>query len=209
MPKHIAIIMDGNGRWAKERGLERSEGHRKGLDVVHEITDAAAEVGVQYLTLYAFSTENWNRPQAEVDALMALVVFGIERETPGMVEKGVRLSVIGDLDRLPSDVKARLLNCIRDTSGAQEVQKGRLSVDDITETTVDEFMTTVSMPNPDLLIRTGGEIRLSNFLLWQLSYAEFYFTEEYWPDFTGESLYRAIVEYQARERRFGKTSEQL
>ena len=173
VPKHIAIIMDGNGRWAKERGLERSEGHRKGLDVVHEITDAAAEVGVQYLTLYAFSTENWNRPQAEVDALMALVVFGIER-------------------------------CI-----AQEVQKGRLSVDDITETTVDEFMTTVSMPNPDLLIRTGGEIRLSNFLLWQLSYAEFYFTEEYWPDFTGESLYRAIVEYQARERRFGKTSEQL
>lgn len=165
---------------------------------------------------------------------MALVVFGIERETPGMVEKGVRLSVIGDLDRLPSDVKARLLKCIRDTSGgerivlnlalsyssrweiaraarciAQEVQKGGLSVDDITETTVDEFMTTVNMPNPDLLIRTGGEIRLSNFLLWQLSYAEFYFTEEYWPDFTGESLYRAIVEYQARERRFGKTSEQL
>ena len=118
VPKHIAIIMDGNGRWAKERGLDRSEGHRKGLDVVHEITDAAAEVGVQYLTLYAFSTENWNRPQAEVDALMALVVFGIERETPGMVEKGVRLSVIGDLDRLPSDVKARLLKCIRDTSGA-------------------------------------------------------------------------------------------
>ena len=117
IPRHVAVIMDGNGRWAKERGLERSEGHRKGLDVVHEITDAAAEVGVQYLTLYAFSTENWNRPQAEVDALMALVVFGIERETPGMVEKGVRLSVIGDLDRLPSDVKARLLKCIRDTSG--------------------------------------------------------------------------------------------
>lgn len=121
VPKHIAIIMDGNGRWAKERGLERSEGHRKGLDVVHEITDAAAEVGVQYLTLYAFSTENWNRPQAEVDALMALVVFGIERETPGMVEKGVRLSVIGDLDRLPSDVKARLLKCIRDTSGGERI----------------------------------------------------------------------------------------
>lgn len=121
VPKHIAIIMDGNGRWAKERGLDRSEGHRKGLDVVHEITDAAAEVGVQYLTLYAFSTENWNRPQAEVDALMALVVFGIERETPGMVEKGVRLSVIGDLDRLPSDVKARLLKCIRDTSGGERI----------------------------------------------------------------------------------------
>ena len=234
VPKHIAIIMDGNGRWAKERGLDRSEGHRKGLDVVHEITDAAAEVGVQYLTLYAFSTENWNRPQAEVDALMALVVFGIERETPGMIEKGVRLSVIGDIDRLPADVRARLLKCISDTSGgkrivlnlalsyssrweiacaarciAREVEAGRLAVDDITETTLDRYMTTADMPNPDLLIRTGGEIRLSNFLLWQLSYAEFYFTEEYWPDFTGESLYQAIVEYQSRERRFGKTSEQL
>ena len=234
VPRHIAIIMDGNGRWAKERGLDRSEGHRKGLDVVHEITDAAAEVGVQYLTLYAFSTENWNRPQAEVDALMALVVFGIERETPGMIEKGVRLSVIGDIDRLPADVKARLLKCISDTSGgkrivlnlalsysprweiaraarciAREVQSGALAIDDITESTLDRFMTTADMPNPDLLIRTGGEIRLSNFLLWQLSYAEFYFTEEYWPDFTGESLYKAIVEYQSRERRFGKTSEQL
>ncbi len=234
VPKHIAIIMDGNGRWAKERGLDRSEGHRKGLDVVHEITDAAAEVGVECLTLYAFSTENWNRPQAEVDALMALVVYGIERETPGMIEKGVRLSVIGDLSRLPDDVRARLLKCIDDTSKgtrivlnlalsyssrweiaraaqciAQEVQKGTLSLDAINENTLDRFMTTADLPSPDLLIRTGGEQRLSNFLLWQLSYAEFYFTEEYWPDFTGESLYKAIAEYQARERRFGKTSEQL
>ena len=234
VPRHIAIIMDGNGRWAKARGLDRSEGHRKGLDVVHEMTDAAAEVGVQYLTLYAFSTENWNRPQAEVDALMSLIVFGIERETPGMIEKGVRLSVIGDLDRLPDTVRARLLKCISDTSGgkrivlnlalsyssrweltraakciAQGVQSGKMRVDDITESTIDRFMTTADMPNPDLLIRTGGEIRLSNFLLWQLSYAEFYFTEEYWPDFTDESLYKAIVEYQTRERRFGKTSEQL
>ncbi len=234
VPKHIAIIMDGNGRWAKERGLDRSEGHRKGLDVVHEITDAAAEVGVECLTLYAFSTENWNRPQAEVDALMALVVYGIERETPGMIEKGVRLSVIGDLSRLPDDVRVRLLKCIDDTSKgrriilnlalsyssrweiaratqciAQEVQEGKLSLDAINENTLDRFMTTADLPSPDLLIRTGGEQRLSNFLLWQLSYAEFYFTEEYWPDFTGESLYKAIAEYQARERRFGKTSEQL
>ena len=165
---------------------------------------------------------------------MSLIVFGIERETPGMIEKGVRLSVIGDLDRLPDTVRARLLKCISDTSGgkrivlnlalsyssrweltraakciAQEVQSGKMRVDDITESTIDRFMTTADMPNPDLLIRTGGEIRLSNFLLWQLSYAEFYFTEEYWPDFTDESLYKAIVEYQTRERRFGKTSEQL
>ena len=234
VPRHIAIIMDGNGRWAKERNLDRSQGHRKGLDVVHEITNDAADLGVECLTLYAFSTENWNRPQAEVDALMALVVYGIERETPGMIENGVRLSVIGDTSRMPIDVQKRLQKCIEDTAGgnriilnlalsysarweivdatkqlAHKIAQGIIKPEDIDDNLFASHLTTAHLSDPDLLIRTGGEVRISNFLLWQLSYAEFYFTDEYWPDFNKESLYRAIIDYQNRERRFGKTSEQV
>lgn len=234
VPRHIAIIMDGNGRWAKERNLDRSQGHRKGLDVVHNITNDAADLGVECLTLYAFSTENWNRPQEEVDALMALVVYGIERETPGMIANGVRLGVIGDTGRMPAEVQRRLQKCIDDTAGgtrivlnlalsyssrweivdvarrmAAEAKQGRLSPEEIDEALFNSYLTTSKLPEPDLLIRTGGELRISNFLLWQLSYAEFYFTDEYWPDFNKESLCRAIIDYQSRERRFGKTSEQV
>lgn len=234
VPRHIAIIMDGNGRWAKERNLNRSQGHRKGLDVVHEITNDAADLGVECLTLYAFSTENWNRPQEEVDALMALVVFGIERETPGMIANGVRLSVIGDTSRMPADVQKRLQRCIEDTAGgtritlnlalsysarweithiaqqlAREAAEGKITPEEIDEKLISSRMTTAHLSDPDLLIRTGGELRISNFLLWQLSYAEFYFTDEYWPDFNKESLCKAIIDYQSRERRFGKTSEQV
>ena len=234
VPRHIAIIMDGNGRWAKERNLDRSQGHRKGLDVVHEITNDAADLGVECLTLYAFSTENWNRPQAEVDALMALVVYGIERETPGMIENGVRLSVIGDTSRMPIEVQKRLQKCIEDTAGgkritlnlalsysarweiinatqklAQKAIDGTIKPQEINDETFSAHLTTAHLSDPDLLIRTGGELRISNFLLWQLSYAEFYFTNEYWPDFNKESLCRAIIDFQSRERRFGKTSEQV
>ena len=215
VPQHIAIIMDGNGRWAKERNLDRSQGHRKGLDVVHEITNDAADLGVKCLTLYAFSTENWNRPQEEVNALM-------------------RLSVIGDTSRMPIDVQQRLQRCIEETSGgtritlnlalsysarweithiaqtlAREACEGKIKPEDIDEKLFASHLTTAHLNDPDLLIRTGGELRISNFLLWQLSYAEFYFTDEYWPDFNKESLCKAIISYQNRERRFGKTSEQV
>ncbi len=234
IPQHIAIIMDGNGRWAKLRNLDRSQGHRKGLDVVHEITNDAADLGVKCLTLYAFSTENWNRPIEEVNALMALVVFGIERETPGMIANGVRLSVIGDTSRMPLEVQERLQKCINDTAqgnritlnlalsysarweitqAAQQLAKaakeGKIDPDKIDENLFDTYLTTHNLPTPDLLIRTGGERRISNFLLWQLSYSEFYFTDEFWPDFNKESLYKAIIDYQSRERRYGKTSEQI
>ena len=234
VPRHIAIIMDGNGRWAKERNLDRSQGHRKGLDIVHEITNDAADLGVECLTLYAFSTENWNRPQAEVDALMALVVYGIERETPGMIENGVRLSVIGDTSRMPLEVQQRLQKCIEDTAAgtritlnlalsysarweitqaaqqlAQEAAQGIIRPEEIDDKMFASRLTTAQLSDPDLLIRTGGEQRISNFLLWQLSYAEFYFTDEYWPDFNKESLCKAIIDFQNRERRYGKTSEQV
>ena len=234
VPRHIAIIMDGNGRWAKERNLDRSQGHRKGLDIVHEITNDAADLGVECLTLYTFSTENWNRPQAEVDALMALVVYGIERETPGMIENGVRLSVIGDTSRMPLEVQQRLQKCIEDTAAgtritlnlalsysarweitqaaqqlAQEAAQGLIKPEEIDDKMFASRLTTAQLSDPDLLIRTGGEQRISNFLLWQLSYAEFYFTDEYWPDFNKESLCKAIIDFQNRERRYGKTSEQV
>lgn len=234
VPRHVAIIMDGNGRWAKERNLDRSLGHRKGLEVVREITDAACTAGVKYLTVYAFSTENWNRPEEEVNALMSLVIYGIEQETPDLIKNGVRLNVIGDTRRLPEEVGRRLRKCIEDTSAgenitltlalsyssrwelteaartiAARVKSGELALSEIGEAVVSGSLATASMPDPDLLIRTGGELRISNFLLWQLSYAEFYFTEEYWPDFSKESFYKAICDYQSRERRYGKTSEQL
>lgn len=234
IPRHIAIIMDGNGRWAKAHGLMRMFGHKQGVEVVHNITTAAAQLGLQYLTLYTFSIENWNRPKEEVDALMNLLVDTIVKETPTLMNNNVRLLTIGDTDRLPEQAKQKFLECIRQTSGntglkmvialsysarwelahamqlaAEDVQKGQLSPEQVTEDTVKQYLTTAGMPDPDLLIRTSGELRISNFLLWQLAYSELYFTDLLWPDFTVEEFYHAIVDYQHRERRFGKTSEQV
>lgn len=234
LPRHIAIIMDGNGRWAKQHGRIRSFGHRQGADVVHNITVAAAELGIGYLTLYAFSTENWNRPKDEVDTLMNLLVEAIVKETPTLMENNVRLLTIGDTDRLPENARRKFQECIDLTAGntglrmvvalsyssrweiiramqnvAKKAAAGELHPEDIDEQLVSSEMTTAGMPDPDLLIRTSGELRISNFLLWQLAYSELYFTDVLWPDFTPEDLYKAIVDYQHRERRFGKTSEQV
>ncbi|MCH5328850.1 MAG: isoprenyl transferase [Coprobacter sp.] len=234
LPRHIAIIMDGNGRWAKEKGRERTYGHQYGAEAVRMVTEASVETGIEYLTLYAFSTENWNRPDEEVDALMALMVMSIENETPTLMKHNVRLQAIGDLSRMPAEVKAKLDQCIGVTSQntgltlvlalsystkwemveavkaiARQAVSGSLAVEEITDRTIDDRLTTAAMPDPDLLIRTGGEMRISNFLLWQAAYAELYFTPEYWPDFGKESFYKAICDYQNRERRFGKISEQL
>lgn len=234
LPRHVAIIMDGNGRWAKREGLARMFGHRKGVETVHRITEAAAELGIGYLTLYTFSTENWNRPKEEVDALMALLVDTIAKETPTLMKNNIRLETIGDLSRLPEQTRNKFIGCIQETSNntglslvialsysarweiiratqmmAAAVQAGQLLVEDINEETISSFMTTHNMPDPDLLIRTSGELRISNFLLWQLAYSELYFTDCLWPEFTEEEFYHAIVDYQHRERRFGKTSEQI
>lgn len=234
MPRHIAIIMDGNGRWAKRQGLARMFGHRQGVQTVHEITEAAAELGIEYLTLYTFSTENWNRPKEEVDALMALLVDTIAKETPTLMKNNVRLLTIGDVERLPRETRDKFMGCIEETSGntglslvialsyssrweiinamreaVREAATGTLRAEDITEEKVSALMTTRGIPDPDLLIRTSGELRISNFLLWQLAYSELYFTDCLWPEFNKEELYRAIVDYQHRERRFGKTSEQI
>ena len=234
IPTHVAIIMDGNGRWAKAQGKDRSYGHKYGVDSVRTITEAASEIGIKYLTLYTFSTENWNRPQEEIDALMALLVMAIERETPDLLKNNVRLMAIGDLSRMPAEVKERLDKCIEETSHctgvnlvlalsyssrweivdavkkiAREVQEGKIQFNDINEELISSNLTTKTIPDPDLLIRTGGEERISNFMLWQAAYSELYFTPEYWPDFNKESLCKAVYEYQSRERRFGKTSEQL
>ncbi len=228
IPRHIAIIMDGNGRWAKKQGLARMFGHRQGVTTVHNITEAAAEIGIEYLTLYAFSTENWNRPKEEVDALMALLVDTIAKETPTLMKNNVKLLTIGDVDRLPKATRDKFLGCIRETSGntglnlvlareiieaakriAAEVKDGKIAIDEINEASISDHLTTQGIPDPDLLIRTSGELRISNFLLWQIAYSELYFTDKLWPEFTVEDLYEAIVDYQHRERRFGKTSEQL
>jgi undecaprenyl diphosphate synthase len=234
LPRHVAIIMDGNGRCAKREGLARMFGHRKGVETVHRITEAAAELGIGYLTLYTFSTENWNRPKEEVDALMALLVDTIAKETPTLMKNNIRLETIGDLSRLPEQTRNKFIGCIQETSNntgltlvialsysarweiiratqmmAAAVQAGQLLVEDINEETISSFMTTRNMPDPDLLIRTSGELRISNFLLWQLAYSELYFTDCLWPEFTEEEFYHAIVDYQHRERRFGKTSEQI
>ena len=234
LPEHVAIIMDGNGRWAKAQGQPRSYGHQEGVVSVHKIMDAVTQLGLNYLTLYTFSTENWNRPEEEVQALMSLMVTAIHRETPNLMEKNVRLTAIGDLSRLRPDAYATLQECINTTAGntgttlvlalsyssrweiteavrqiAREVSEGQLRAEEITEAMVTDHLKTKGIPDPDLLIRTGGEQRISNFLLWQLSYAEFYFTEVFWPEFREEELYEAILYYQSRERRFGKTSEQL
>lgn len=234
IPRHVAIIMDGNGRWARQRGLERSAGHVEGVNTVRRITTAASELGVEYLTLYAFSTENWNRPQEEVDILMHLIVTAIERETPDLIKNGVRLRVIGDMSRVPDEARHRLEKCIEDTSHgnglvlvlaisyssrweiteaarriAAQVENKSLNKEDITPETVSANLETAGMPDPDLLIRTGGDMRVSNYLLWQIAYTEIIFTPTYWPDFQKADLEEAISEYNSRERRFGLTGDQV
>lgn len=234
LPVHVAVIMDGNGRWAKQRGLDRSEGHVEGVNTVRRITEIASEVGVKYLTLYTFSTENWNRPKDEVDALMNLIVVAIERETPDLIKNNVRLSMIGDSSRMPEFAVNRLNTCIQDTSHcnglnlvlalsyssrqelvsavksiAEQAKNGTLSIDDINEEAISKSLYTSNMPDPDLLIRTAGDLRISNYLLWQIAYAELYFTDKFWPDFSKDDFCQAIIDFQSRERRFGKTSEQI
>lgn len=234
VPTHVAIIMDGNGRWAKERGLDRSEGHVEGVNAVHRITEAASHMGVRYLTLYAFSTENWNRPQAEVDALMHLISFALERETPSLIANNAKLEIIGDIDRMPDEARRRLDNSIKATAHctgltvivafsyssrweitracaeiAREAAAGLINPDDITAETVSAHLTTARYPDPDLLIRTGGDMRVSNFLLWQIAYSEIFVTPTYWPDFSTEEFAAAIDNFCGRERRFGLTSEQI
>ena len=232
IPQHIAIIMDGNGRWAQQRGLERSQGHQAGAATVRKLVENALKLGVRYLTLYTFSTENWNRPIAEVAALMALLFESIEEEI--FVNNNVAFRIIGDLDKLPENVRERLNACVERTAGndsmtlvlalsysskweiteavrsiAAKVNYGKLSLEDIDDNLISNELTTNFMPDPDLLIRTGKEQRLSNFLLWQAAYSEFYFTEVLWPDFDKAELCKAVYEYQQRQRRYGLTGEQV
>ena len=232
VPKHIAIIMDGNGRWAQLRGLERSQGHQAGAATVRKLVEHALNLGVKYLTLYTFSTENWKRPVAEVAALMALLFESIEEEI--FVKNNVAFRIIGDLDKLPENVRERLNACMERTAKndsmtlvlalsysskweiteavraiAAKVKDGELALEDINDDVISGELTTSFMPDPDLLIRTGKEQRLSNFLLWQAAYSEFYFTEVLWPDFGKEELYKAVYEYQTRQRRYGLTGEQV
>jgi len=232
IPAHIAIIMDGNGRWAKQKEQPRSFGHQAGAETVHVIAEEAARLGVKYLTLYTFSTENWNRPADEVNALMALLMESIEEEI--FMKNNISFRIIGDVEKLPTNVLNSLNHCIERTSVntgmcltlalsysskweitnamqqiAHKVKEGKLDVTDITDKTIDEHLSTNFMPDPDLMIRTGGEIRLSNYLLWQCAYSELYFCDTFWPDFKEEEFCKAIYSYQQKERRFGKTSEQL
>ena len=234
IPRHVAIIMDGNGRWAMQHGQERSFGHENGVSTVRQVTEIASEVGVKYLTLYTFSTENWDRPQDEVDALMNLIVVSIEQQTPDLIKNNVRLTTIGDMGRMPEFAATRLRKCMEDTGHctglvlclalsyssrweiveacrrmAREVLQGSMTPDDIDDAQMSAHLATADMPDPDLLIRTGGDLRVSNYLLWQIAYSELYFTSKYWPDFTKEDFVEAIADFQARERRYGKTSEQV
>lgn len=232
LPKHIAIIMDGNGRWAKERNLPRTEGHRAGVKTVRNIVSAAVELGIKYLTLYTFSTENWKRPVQEVKALMQLLLESMDEDI--FMNNGVKLRIIGDMNRLPLPVQMSINRLVKKTENntraivalaisysarweiteaakriATQVKNNTLSVDEITEDIVSSNLTTNFMPDPELLIRTGGEYRISNYLLWQISYSELFFTDAYWPDMDQEELCRAIYEYQQRERRFGLTGDQI
>ena len=219
LPRHVAIIMDGNGRWAKKQGLARMFGHKQGVETVHNITVAATKLGVEYLTLYTFSTENWNRPKEEVDALMTLLVDTIAKETPTLMNNNVRLQTIGDIEQTSRNTGLTMVIALsysarwEITAAMQEAvrraQAGTLRAEEVDEPFVSSLMTTRELPDPDLLIRTSGEYRISNFLLWQLAYSELYFTDCLWPEFTEEEFYKAIVDYQKRERRFGKTSEQV
>jgi len=234
LPNHIAIIMDGNGRWAKQRGTQRIFGHRNGVSAVRAAIEASAELGVKYLTLYAFSTENWNRPKIEIDALMGLLINTINTETETLIKNNISLITIGDKDSLPKAVQKKLDEVILRTSKGtgltvilalsyssrweivnavklltQDISKGMISPENINEETFSSYLNTSGIPDPELMIRTSGEFRISNFLMWQLAYTELYFTPVLWPDFNKEELYKAIVDYQQRERRFGKISEQL
>lgn len=232
LPQHVAIIMDGNGRWAQQRGLERSQGHQAGAAAVRQLVENALKLGIRYLTLYTFSTENWKRPEAEVAALMALLFEQIEEEI--FIKNNVGFRIIGDLSRIPEKVRERLNACIERTSGdncmtlvlalsysakweiieavrsiSSKVESGEMSADKIDENTIAGELSTAFMPDPDLLIRTGKEVRLSNFLLWQAAYSELYFTNVLWPDFDNEELCKAVYEYQRRQRRYGLTGEQI
>ena len=232
IPEHVAIIMDGNGRWAKQRGLPRTAGHAEGVETVKRITTEATRLGIKYLTLYTFSTENWNRPAPEIEALMGLILDHLEEEI--FMKNDVRFRAIGGLELLPPKVQQRLQECMERTAGnkkmtmnvmlsyssrweltqamrqmAQEVKMGTLQPEAISEELISSRLLTNFMPDPELLIRTGGELRISNYLLWQCAYTEFYFCDTFWPDFNEECLQRAIIDYQNRQRRFGKTGEQV
>ena len=230
LPKHIAITMDGNGRWAKTKGKFRIFGHKSGVKAVRDTVEGAAEIGIDYLTLYAFSTENWNRPKKEVDALMSLLVSTINKETKTLMDNNIKLSAIGDLNSLPKKCQEELQESIEKTknntrttvilalsyssrweilNAIKQIVKEGIKEDQVNEDLFSQYLTTKGVPNPELLIRTSGEQRISNFLLWQIAYSELYFTDVLWPDFRREDLFEAIVKYQIRERRFGKTSEQI
>lgn len=234
LPRHIAIIMDGNGRWAKKKFLTRIKGHEKGIGAVRDVVEACREMGIAYLTLYAFSVENWRRPASEVNALMRLLKNYLLKERGNLLKNEICLKAIGDLDRLPEDVRETLFQVMEDTEGggkmtlilalsygarweivkaalriANDLKKGAIREEDVTPEMFSAYLTTAPFPDPDLLIRTSGELRLSNFLLWQLAYTEFYITPTLWPDFTRKELMQAIEDYQERERRFGMTSDQI
>lgn len=234
LPRHIAIIMDGNGRWAQEKGQDRLFGHFHGVESVRNVVESASEIGIEYLTLYTFSTENWDRPEYEVAGLMELLVETIRKEIPVLNKNNIRLHVIGDIQMLPPNARKEMKEAIKETSRnsglnlilalsyssrwelvtavkaiAQEVKDGKLDPDAITQDTFHQYLNTKDFPDPELMIRTGGEYRISNFLLYQLAYAELYFTDARWPDFRKENLITAILDYQARERRFGKISAQI
>ncbi|MFV0265740.1 MAG: isoprenyl transferase [Draconibacterium sp.] len=234
IPNHVAIIMDGNGRWAQKQGKERFAGHEQGAESVRNVLKASVEVGIKYLTLYAFSTENWSRPQAEVDALMGLLVHSINHETPELKKNGVRLHAIGDIESMPKDFQERLIWSIEELKDCDTinlvlalsyssrweiveackkisagVKSGEINENDIDDALITNKLSTKNIPDPDLLIRTSGEIRISNFLLWQIAYSELYFTPVLWPDFGRENLIEAVLDYQTRQRRFGKTSQQI
>ena len=230
LPQHVAITMDGNGRWAKSKGKLRIFGHKNGVKAVRDTVEGAAEIGIEYLTLYAFSSENWNRPENEVNALMTLLVSAINKEKKTLMDNNIRLSTIGDIKKLPSKAQKELQEAIIKTkdntrmtlvlalsysgrkeilNAVQNIIKDKKEPEEINEVIFQQYLTTKSVPDPELLIRTSGEYRISNFLLWQIAYSELYFTDTLWPDFRRADLYKAILNYQSRERRFGKTTEQL
>tara|TARA_B110000971_G_scaffold204153_1_gene225299 strand:+ start:877 stop:1596 length:720 start_codon:yes stop_codon:yes gene_type:complete len=229
LPRHIAITMDGNGRWAKSKGRLRVFGHKNGVEAVRDTIEGAAEIGIKYITLYAFSSENWNRPEKEVNALMTLLVSAINKETNTLMDNNIQLKTIGNINKLPLMAQKELQKAITKTkdntrmtlvlalsysgreeilNAVQEIIKDGKEPEEINEATFQQYLTTKSVPDPELLIRTSGEYRISNFLLWQIAYSELYFTDTLWPDFRRADLYKAILNYQSRERRFGKTTEQ-
>ena len=234
VPQHVAIIMDGNGRWAQRQAHQRIFGHQHAMTAVRQAVEAAVASGVKYLTLYTFSTENWNRPQAEIDGLMELLIKAVKDETKTLMDNNVKLETIGDIERIPEKSREKLLGCIRETAGntamtlvlalsyssrweiaealrmiCKDAAEGILKPKDVAEDTLRQYLATKNYPDPDLLIRTGGELRVSNFLLWQMAYTEFYFSEQLWPDFRHEDFYDALYDYQNRQRRYGKTGEQV